>query len=1181
MRFFITGTCVFVCALVLAQPTAQITLLPKACRLQDAGIQNLSVGASSFRWDFCYGGSQMTPVGSNSTLISPANAPEGLALVEDNGLWFGFMVNTNSNSILRLDFGTTPANNPSVVDLGNIGGFLDRPRDISVIETNGNWFALITCFNVGSGTTRLVRLNFGTLVSNTPTAQNLGNLSGRITQAYSVEWLADQGEWIAVIGDRNQRKLLLVNFGSLPTATPSSAADFKEFVFPGGGFLKDMALLRDSFGWKGIALVENGNVFKLEFLSRLFEVPIAVNITGQVPLTGFPNNVVLLRDVDRFVAFVLQFEGDLFRLDFGKNLNSNTPHVLNLGKLGTLANVQGLAMVKFNNNIYGYSCSVASQLKQIHFSEPCFASVAASVEAVPTVSFSSTGAKIISLQVMDHVGETRFAIDSIFVKSNPTATFSFSRNCATEATLFVDSSVDDGVIQSWAWDFDDPSSGSSNSSTAPNPSHVFSIPGNYQVELTVIDDCGDSDTILLPVSVTDPAGVSLGISPTGPICSFQEVIFSPATPSGIAAVSDAQWSFGDGGQSTNIQPVYQYLSANTFQVQLQARVNQCSKSASVDLIVNSGTNVQFSTSGACSQQPILFTDLSSPPGVSTFWSFGDGQNSVQSNPQHTYSSGGEYSVSLQVVSANGCVNERTVIKSVKSRPAPNFSLALPPFSCAGTPSQFTDLTPPPTDSNITSWSWSFGDPANGTSAQRNPAYTYNASGNYSVGLTTTTNAGCSATVTRVVTISGSPTASFTSGLACAGSPTQFTDTSVGVVSRMWQIQSTSYTTPNPAHVFPANGSFPVTLTVTGANGCLNQRQQIVNVPVPVQPDFISQNLCATQITTFQDASTASPTDPPVLWQWDFGLLGTAQGTSASRTFPAAQSYNVQLSVTSQSGCQYIRSRAVVINPAPVAGFVATPIAGAAPLTVDFTNTSTGATAYQWLFGDPANSQSTDISPGFTYLSLGSYPVRLIASRANGCRDTALVRINVVVPAIDLSVDRLELVLQPDGTRLPQVTLTNRSNVPVKNPDLNLQLGSAQSVVETIMQTLQPGEQLVRFMNSRVGAGQADYVCVSATTINDGEDTNNRQCLSLRDSWFLLPPHPNPAREVLWVQWTLTTTPAELEVWSMTGQRVAHFENLDADGGQTGLDVSGWAPGVYILQLRAQGSVQQARIQVMR
>jgi PKD repeat protein len=50
----------------------------------------------------------------------------------------------------------------------------------------------------------------------------------------------------------------------------------------------------------------------------------------------------------------------------------------------------------------------------------------------------------------------------------------------------------DGTIASYNWSFGDPGSGTANSSTQANPSHVFSgAPGNYTVTLTVTDNEGN------------------------------------------------------------------------------------------------------------------------------------------------------------------------------------------------------------------------------------------------------------------------------------------------------------------------------------------------------------------------------------------------------------------------------------------------------------------------------------------------------------------------------------------------------------------------------------------------------------------------------------------------------------------------------------------------------------------
>lgn len=67
--------------------------------------------------------------------------------------------------------------------------------------------------------------------------------------------------------------------------------------------------------------------------------------------------------------------------------------------------------------------------------------------------------------------------------------------------------------------------------------------------------------------------------------------------------------------------------------------------------------------------------------------------------------------------------------------------------------------------------------------------------------------------------------------------------------------------------------------------------------------------------------------------------------------------------------------------APVADFSATPLTGNAPLAVQFTDQSTGATGWLWDFGDGGGS--TEKNPSHTYQNAGSYTVVLTASNAAG------------------------------------------------------------------------------------------------------------------------------------------------------------------------------------------------------
>jgi PKD repeat protein len=61
---------------------------------------------------------------------------------------------------------------------------------------------------------------------------------------------------------------------------------------------------------------------------------------------------------------------------------------------------------------------------------------------------------------------------------------------------------------------------------------------------------------------------------------------------------------------------------------------------------------------------------------------------------------------------------------------------------------------------------------------------------------------------------------------------------------------------------------------------------------------------------------------------------------------------------------------------PQAGFSGAPLNGIAPLTVQFTGTSTGANAYAWDFGDGTSSPAQN--PRHTYMSAGLYSVTLEA-----------------------------------------------------------------------------------------------------------------------------------------------------------------------------------------------------------
>ena len=139
-----------------------------------------------------------------------------------------------------------------------------------------------------------------------------------------------------------------------------------------------------------------------------------------------------------------------------------------------------------------------------------------------------------------------------------------------------------------------------------------------------------------------------------------------------------------------------------------------------------------------------------PSNYSYVWNFGDGASSNELNPIHTYTTPGTYMLSLNVSSPNGCTIQVLDTIDITVEPIDaNFTSAI---SC-----QVVSFTGP-TDTNIDSYSWDFGD-NNGTSVLQNPAYTYSSNGIYFVSLTIKDN--CDIEITLIDTIEINCNPSFT------------------------------------------------------------------------------------------------------------------------------------------------------------------------------------------------------------------------------------------------------------------------------------------------------------------------------------------------------------------------------------------------------------------------------------
>ena len=212
-----------------------------------------------------------------------------------------------------------------------------------------------------------------------------------------------------------------------------------------------------------------------------------------------------------------------------------------------------------------------------------------------------------------------------------------------------------------------------------------------------------------------------------------------------------------------------------------------------------------------------FTDQT-PGATSWLWDFGDGTTSTLQNPSHTYTTVGDFNVSLTVSTGIGCSNTFVKAPYVLIRPT-TIRLNLPSGDCA--PFNYVPVATITTVDPIASYLWDFGDGNTSTAATPVP-HTYLTPGAYNVSLTVTTANGCTVTetVNRGVLVGTPGTPAFIANptTTCAENIVSFFDQSTftpGFEARwLWDFgDGFTDAEQNPTHQFEDTGAQVVRLTI--------------------------------------------------------------------------------------------------------------------------------------------------------------------------------------------------------------------------------------------------------------------------------------------------------------------------------------------------------------------------------
>ena len=130
---------------------------------------------------------------------------------------------------------------------------------------------------------------------------------------------------------------------------------------------------------------------------------------------------------------------------------------------------------------------------------------------------------------------------------------------------------------------------------------------------------------------------------------------------------------------------------------------------------------------------------------------------------------------------------------------------------------------------------------------------------------------------------------------------------------------------------------------------------------------------------FFDYSTGHPDT----WSWDFGDGNTSVEQNPAHIYTSARAYDVSLTITNVIGEDTVEEAGYIIVNNPMAvDFTASRNSGHVPLTVTFTDKTTGSpSVWLWEFGD--GETSAEQNPVHTYKQTGAYTVSLTATNVYG------------------------------------------------------------------------------------------------------------------------------------------------------------------------------------------------------
>ena len=508
-------------------------------------------------------------------------------------------------------------------------------------------------------------------------------------------------------------------------------------------------------------------------------------------------------------------------------------------------------------------------------------------------------------------------------------------------------------------------------------------------------------------------------------CKDSVAVFTNTSTISNGNIATYNWNFGDGGLSKNGNPTHAYTATGNYSVSLLAvSAFGCRDSITKSITVNPRPAANFTFKNTCQDTSAKFVDGSSIASgsiASRFWNFGDGATlgGNVTNPTHNYATAGTYTVTLTVVSNNGCAS--TIVRNITvyTLPEPNY-VANP--ICQNSAMSFINTSS--VGVGAMTYKWDFAGQGNSTLSNPTHIFTGTGFGTFSVSLTATSNQGCVKTLTKNVTVWANPVANFSVADVCIGETSRFINSTsipdaTTIQEYYWSFGDSTFSTgKDPLHTYGKDAIYSVNLRATSDKGCVNSvTKNAVVHPLPIV-SFTAPK------TKFCDGDNALLTANAGMRQYQWTMKGSKGDSTIATTQTVTVTkqgwYKVKIwAPIALGGCSNEDSIFITVWPLPIAD------AGRDTLidlgqSVRLHGKGAGlAGSYVWSPTTYLSSFSSDNSqatskPTETIQNNGNTILYTMSiTDKNGCKDDDTVRVSVKAEFV-LIVHNVITPLNPDG-----------------------------------------------------------------------------------------------------------------------------------------------------------------------